>query len=701
MNDRRVYDAAKELNLSSEALVHLLRELDFKVRGYMSVVTPEMLKKVKKKLEEDKRRIKEKDREKEKLRRGKKRKVERRLRKPEEKKRAAIKVKETLAKIKTGEQKPKKREKVERVETKSEKEVRKIQLPELVSVEELAKLLSASSLSLIAKCLELGLMVTINRRLDYETASMIASEYGHDTELISYYEEVAEGKEEVEEIERAPVVTVMGHVDHGKTTLLDYIRKTNVIAKEKGGITQHIGASIITYKDKKITFLDTPGHKAFTAMRARGAQITDIILIVVAADDGVMPQTVEAIDHARDANVPIIVAINKIDLEGARPDMVKQQLAQHNLLLEEIGGDVPAVMVSAKTGMGIDDLLDSLLLIAEMKELKAPLKGNARGYIIETRLDRYKGIVATVLITKGQLKKGNSFVAGTTYGKVRAMYDEFNRAIEEADPSMPVMVLGFEHIPKVGDRFVVLEDDRTAREIARKRQLAERKMIARPPVVRTLQSIQDKIQKGETKELKVIIKGDVGGSVEAMSDSLRELSTEETKITVVHSGVGDITESDVLLASVSDSIIVGYHVGTPSSVKLTAKHEGVEIRVYDVIYKALEDIKLALVGLLEPTYEEKLIGEAEIRQIFDIPKVGKIAGCHVKEGKVIKNAPVKIVRDSGVVGEGKIISLRRTKNTVNEVSAGFECGIGFEEIDDFVVGDIVQVYEMVEKKREV
>ncbi|MEA3431626.1 MAG: translation initiation factor IF-2 [candidate division WOR-3 bacterium] len=700
MNDRRVYDAAKELNLSSEALVHLLRELDFKVRGYMSVVTPEMLKKVKKKLEEDKRRIKEKDREKEKLRRGKKRKVERRLRKPEEKKRAAIKVKETLAKIKTGEQKPKKREKVERVETKSEKEVRKIQLPELVSVEELAKLLSASSLSLIAKCLELGLMVTINRRLDYETASMIASEYGHDTELISYYEEVAEGKEEVEEIERAPVVTVMGHVDHGKTTLLDYIRKTNVIAKEKGGITQHIGASIIAYKDKKITFLDTPGHEAFTAMRARGAQITDIILIVVAADDGVMPQTVEALDHARDANVPIIVAINKIDLEGARPDMVKQQLAQHNLLLEEIGGDVPAVMVSAKTGVGIDDLLDSLLLIAEMKELKAPLKGNARGYIIEARLDRYKGTVATVLITKGQLKKGNSFVAGTTYGKVRAMYDEFNRAIEEAAPSMPVMVLGFEHIPKVGDRFVVLED-RTAREIARKRQLAKREMIARPPVVRTLQSIQDKIQKGETKELKVIIKGDVGGSVEAMSDSLRELSTEETKITVVHSGVGDITESDVLLASVSDSIIVGYHAGTPSSVKMTAKREGVEIRVYDVIYKALEDIKLALVGLLEPTYEEKLIGEAEIRQIFNIPKIGKIAGCYVKDGKVVKNAPVKIVRDSDVVGEGKIISLRRTKNTVNEVSAGFECGIGFEEIDDFVVGDIVQVYEMVEKKREV
>jgi len=356
--------------------------------------------------------------------------------------------------------------------------------------------------------------------------------------------------------------------------------------------------------------------------------------------------------------------------------------------------------VSAKTGVGIDDLLDSLLLIAEMKELKAPLKGNARGYIIEARLDRYKGIVATVLITKGQLKKGNSFVAGTTYGKVRAMYDEFNKVIEEAYLSMPVMVLGFEHIPKVGDRFVVLED-RTAREIARKRQLAEREMVARPPVVRTLQSIQDKIQKGETKELKVIIKGDVGGSVEAMSDSLRELSTEETKITVVHSGVGDITESDVLLASVSDSIIVGYHAGIPSSVKMTAKREGVEIRVYDVIYKALEDIKLALVGLLEPTYEEKLIGEAEIRQIFNIPKIGKIAGCYVKDGKVVKNAPVKIVRDSDVVGEGKIISLRRTKKTVNEVSAGFECGIGFEEIDDFVVGDIVQVYEMVEKKREV
>ncbi len=697
MNERRVYEVAKELNLSSEALIRLLRELGFKVRGYMSVVTSDMLEKVRKKMDEDKQRIKKKDIEREKLRRGKKKKPEKRLKKAEEKKRAEVKVKETLAKIKTGEQKPRRKEKIETVESKPKKEARKIQLPELASVEELAKLLSVSSLTLIGKCLELGLMVTINQRLDYETASMIAAEYNYDTELISYYDEVSEEKEEEEE--RAPIVTVMGHVDHGKTTLLDYIRKTNVVAGEKGGITQHIGASIILHNGKKITFLDTPGHEAFTAMRARGSQVTDIILLVVAADDGVMPQTVEAIDHARDANVPIVVAITKIDLESARPDRVKQQLAQRNLLIEEMGGNVPAVMVSAKTGERIDDLLDSLLLVTEMKELKASYKGRAKGYIIEARLDRYKGIVATVLIASGLLKKGASFVAGTTYGKVRAMYDEFNQVVEEAGPSMPVMVLGFEHIPLVGDKFVVMEDDRTAREIARKRELAKKEMVARPPVVRTLQSIQDKIQKGEAKELKIIIKGDVGGSVEALSDSLEELSTEETRITVIHSGVGEITESDVLLASVSDSITVGYHVGVSSSVETIAKREGVEIRLYDVIYKALEDIKLALVGLLEPEYEEKLIGEAEIRQVFDIPKVGKIAGCYVKDGKVIKNAPAKIIRNSNIIQEGKIISLRRVKNTVNEVSAGFECGIGFEGIDDFVENDIVQVYEIIEKKK--
>lgn len=699
MNEHRVHEVAKELNLSSEALIHLMRQLGFKVRGYMSVVTSEMLEKVKGKMDEDKRNIKKKDREKEKLRRVKKRKIEKRLKRAEEKKRAATKVKETLTKIKAGEQKTRKRVKLERAETKPEKEAKKIQLPELVSVEELAKLLSVSPLTLIGKCLELGLMVTINQRLDYETASMIASEYNYDTELISYYEEVTEEKEE--EIERAPVVTVMGHVDHGKTTLLDYMRKTNVVAGEKGGITQHIGASVITHTGKKITFLDTPGHEAFTAMRARGAQVTDVILIVIAADDGVMPQTAEAIDHARDANVPIMVAINKIDLETARPDRVKQQLAQHNLLLEEMGGDVPAVMVSAKTGEGVDELLDSLLLITEMKELHAPCKGRAKGYIIEARLDRYKGTVATVLITGGLLKKGDSFVAGTIHGKVRAMYDEFNKVVEEALPSAPVMVLGFEHIPSVGDKFVVMGDDRTAREIARKRQLAKREMAAHPPVVRTLQSIQDKIQKGEAKELKIIIKGDAGGSVEALSDSLRELSTDETKITVVHSGVGEITESDVLLASVSGAIIVGYHIGAPSNVGTIAKHEGVEIRLYDVIYRALEDIKLALVGLLEPEYEERLIGEAEIRQVFTIPKIGKIAGCYVKEGKVVKNAPVKIVRNSSVMGEGKIISLRRVKNAVNEALAGFECGIGFENIEDFLAGDVVQVYEVIEKKREI
>lgn len=700
MEHLRVYEVAKELNLSSEALTHLLREQGFKVRGYMSVVTQEMLDKVKKRMDEDKQSIKKKDMRKERLHRRRKGKLEKTLKRPEEKKRAELKVKETLTKIKIGEQKPtKKKEKAEQVPSDEKKDERIIQLPELISVEELAKLLLISPLSLISKCVELGLMVTINQRLDYETASMIASEYDYDTKLISYYEEVAEDEEA--KIERAPVVTLMGHVDHGKTTLLDYVRKTNVVAGEKGGITQHIGASMVVHHNKKITFLDTPGHEAFTAMRARGAQVTDIILIVVAADDGVMPQTVEAIDHARDAKVPIIVAINKTDLENAHPDKIKQQLIQHKLMLEEMGGDIPTILVSAKKGDGVDELLDSILLIAEMEELKAQEKGRAKGYVIEAKLDRYKGTVATILITGGRLKKGDSFVVGTTYGKVRAIYDEFDDIVEEAQPSEPVMVLGFEDIPRAGDRFVVIEEDRQAREIARKRKLAKKEMTYRPTAVRTLQSIQDQIQSGEAKELKVIIKGDVSGSVEAISDSFRELSTEDTKILVVHSGVGEITESDVLLANVSGSIIVGYHIGAPSNVKVLAKSEGVELRMYDVIYKALEDIKLALTGLLEPVFEEKLIGEAEIREVFTIPRIGKIAGCYVKDGVVVKNATVKILRDTEVIGEGKIISLRRIKDVVNEVTAGFECGIGLEDIDEFYKGDMIQVYEVIEKNREI
>lgn len=695
MDNKRIHEVAKDLNLSSDALVRLLRRLEFKVRGYMSVVTPEMLASVKKKMEDDRRSIKRRDTEKKKFFRVKKEEPKKVTKRETE--RAKRKVKQTLVRMKTVE-KPRKRVKYEIPKTEPEKE-KKIQLPELVSVEELAKSLSVSSLLLIGKCLELGLNVTINQRIDYETASVIAAEYNYETELVAYYEEITE--EMGDGVERAPIVTVMGHVDHGKTTLLDYIRETNVVAGEKGGITQHIGASTVVHNDKKITFLDTPGHEAFTAMRARGARVTDIIMIIVAADDGVMPQTVEAINHARDAGVPIIVAINKVDLEGARSERVKQQLMQYRLVLEEQGGDIPAVSISAKTGKGVSELLDSILLISDMQELKAIDSGRANGYVVEARLDRFKGIVGTVLVMGGVLKKGDSFVSGTSYGRVRAMYDEFNRTVEFAGPSTPVMALGFETTPRVGDRFVVMSEDRTAREIARKRGVAEKRRLAAPQSVKSLQSIQDGIQKGETKELKVIVKGDVGGSVEAISDSLEELSTPETKITVVHSGVGEITESDVLLASASGSIIIGYHVKSPVSVNALAKREGIEIRLYDVIYKGLGDIKLALVGLLEPVYEEILIGEAEIKQVFAVSKIGKIAGCYVKEGKVVKDGLVKIYRGEDLVGEGKVVSLKRVKDTVREVSIGFECGIGFEGIEEFKEGDIVRSYELLEKKRDV
>ncbi len=695
MADKRIHEVARELNLSSEALVRLLRQLGFKVRGYMSVITPEMLISVRKRIETDKKNIKKRDQEKRRLERDR-RGIKKGVKKQEEQQKTKIRVKETLKKIKAPDR-TRKKERVVITEVEEQKE-KKIQLPELVSVEELANRFSVSPIALIGKCLELGLMVTINQRIDYETASMLASEYGYETELLSYYEEVVEEEGDLEE--RAPIVTVMGHVDHGKTTLLDYIRKTNVVRGEKGGITQHIGASLVFHDEKKICFLDTPGHEAFTAMRARGARITDIILIVVAADDGVMPQTVEAIDHARDANVPIVVAVNKIDLENARPEVVKGQLMGRKLLLEEQGGDIPSIPVSAKTGKGVGELLDSILLVANMQEIKARSKGRAMGYVIESRLDRYKGIIGNVVVIEGLLKRGDSFIAGTTYGRVRAMYDEFNETLEEAGPSSPVMLLGFEKMPRVGDRFVVMQDDRTAREIARKRDIAEKKLVSSPIATKTLQSVQDEIQKGETKELKMIVKGDVGGSVEAISDSLEELSSEEVRIMVVHSGVGQISESDVLLASASGSIIIGYHVKAPADVSALARKEGVELRLYDVIYKALEDIKLALLGLLEPTYEEIVIGEANIRQVFEIGKLGKIAGCYVKEGKVTKGALVKVIRGEEIIGEGKIASLKRLKDSVGEVATGYECGIGLEDVEDFEEGDIIRAFERQEQKRE-
>jgi translation initiation factor IF-2 len=535
MKNKRLHRAARELHISSEALIKLLRSLGFRVKGYTSFVSDEMIAACKKKMEEDKKFLKAQDRKRERIKAKRKEEKERKKeRKLMERKRAAEKVKETLVKLETKERvkrkksKPPKREE-EKLETK------KISVGELTSVRELAQMLNTEPLDLIAKCLELGLTVTINQRLDFDTVATIADEYGYETELMSYYvEEEVEEEEEGEEIVRPPIVTVMGHVDHGKTSVLDYIRKTNVTRSESGGITQHIGAYEIDFKGKKITFIDTPGHEAFTAMRARGAQVTDVAVLVVAADDGVMPQTVESINHAKDAGIPIIVAINKMDLPNANPEKTKQELLHENVRLEEYGGDVPVCLISAKTGEGIPELLETMLIQADLLELTATKGGLVKGTIIESKKDKGKGIVATVLVLQGTLKKGDAFIAGITSGKVRAMYDEWGVFKEYCEPGSPVQVVGFDKLPNIGDSFVVVEDEKKAREISRSRETAIKEQIRREKRILTLEGVQKELAAGKMKELKIIIKGDVAGSVEAISDSLEELVIKNIKINVIH-----------------------------------------------------------------------------------------------------------------------------------------------------------------------
>lgn len=698
MNNKRLHKAARELHLSSEALLKLLRSLGFRVKGYTSFVSDEMIAACKKKMEEDKKFLKAQDRKREKIRAKRKEERERRKeRKLMERKRAAEKVKETLIKLETKERVKRKKPKPLKLEE-EKVEIRKIRVSELTSVRELAQMLNTEPLDLIAKCLELGLIVTINQRLDFDTVATIADEYGYEAELIPYYveEEVKEEKEVKEAIIRPPIVTIMGHVDHGKTSLLDYIRKTNVTRFESGGITQHIGAYEIEFKGKKITFIDTPGHEAFTAMRARGAQVTDIAVLVVAADDGVMPQTVESINHAKDAGIPIIVAINKIDLPNADPEKTKQELLRENVKLEEYGGDVPVCLISAKTGEGIPELLETILIQADLLELTAAKEGLAKGTIIESKMDKGRGIVATVLVLQGTLRKGDAFVAGITSGKVRAMYDEWGVPKEYCEPGAPVQVVGFDKLPDAGDSFVVVKDEKKAREISKSREAAIKEQIRREKKIATLESIQRELAAGEMKELKIIIKGDVAGSVEAISDSLEKLVIKNIMINVIHKGIGSINESDVLLAKASGAIIIGYHVKANPKAKELADMEGIDIRTYDVIYKAIDEIKMAMEGLLEPEYEEKEIGKVEVRRVFRIPQVGFIAGAYVVSGKVSIGAKARIQRGDKVYEE-EIASLKRFKEDVKEVESGLECGIKFKGELKPEEGDIITVYELIKK----
>jgi translation initiation factor IF-2 len=578
-------------------------------------------------------------------------------------------------------------------------------IQETVTVQELAEKMRVSAAEVIKKLMAMGIMAAINNEIDADTATLVAGEFGLqvevkpavDPEAILQAPEVDPDKQQL----RPCVVTVMGHVDHGKTSLLDSIRETKVTASEAGGITQHIGAYQVEYENKWITFVDTPGHEAFTAMRARGAKVTDIAVLVVAADDGVMPQTVEAINHAKAAEVPIIVAINKMDKPEANPDRIKRELTEHNLVVEDWGGDTICVEVSAKARTGLNELLEMILLVAEMGELKANPDQNARGTVVEAELDKGRGPVATVLVQNGTLRIGDMIIAGVALGRVRAMVDHTGRRVKKASPSMPVEVLGFSEVPPAGELFYAVQDEKMARTIVARRQVKKREEDLRSTAPRvSLDDLFKHIQEGQIKELRVIIKSDVQGSTEALKQSLERLGTDEVKVNIIHGGVGAVTESDIMLASASNAIIIGFNVRPDVNARRAAEAEKVDIRLYRVIYDAIEDVKAAMSGLLDPEYREVVLGRAEIRQIFKVSKVGTIAGCYVVDGKIIRDAGVRVIRDGIVVHEGKLDSLKRFKDDAKEVVQGYECGLTLEKYNELREGDIVEAFTVEAIKRE-
>ncbi|RKX26282.1 MAG: translation initiation factor IF-2 [Candidatus Zixiibacteriota bacterium] len=576
-----------------------------------------------------------------------------------------------------------------------------IEVNEFISVAELAKLMDRKPAELVAKLMELGMMATINQRLDMDTIEMVAGEFGFETrKMAEVGEEARQAENEEELIHRAPVVTVMGHVDHGKTSFLDYVRKTNIVGGEAGAITQHIGAYQVEHNQHKVVFLDTPGHEAFTSMRARGTQITDIVVLIVAADEGIRPQTIEAIDHARAGDVPIVVAISKIDKPGANSENVKSQLANHNLLVEDWGGKVIAVEISSKSGQGIDKLLEMILLQAEMMTLRADPSIRAQGVIVDSQLEKGRGPVATVLVQRGTCKIGDPIVAGVHRGHIRTITNDRNEKLKDIGPSTPAQITGLSGAPQAGDSFMAVKDDQEAREITVKRNQVKREYDSRRPQgAVTLDRIFDQIQDGQVKELRLVIKGDVDGSVEVLSDTLGKIVHDEVRTNIIHDGVGSITESDVLLAAASDAIILGFQVSPDLRARELAKQEKVDVRLYDVIYEAESDIRKALEGMLAPTLTNQFVGAAEVRELFKVPKVGVIAGCHVKEGRVARKDRVRLVRDGTVIYTGNISSLKRFKEDAKEVKEGFECGIGIENFNDIKVGDTIEAIEVVETAR--
>jgi translation initiation factor IF-2 len=625
------------------------------------------------------------------------------------------KMKETMALLQGGGtgKKRQKRRKQKREENAAEREIQDeldreqssiIELTEFITVSDYADLLGVQVGQMITACMGLGMFVSINQRLDAASIELIAAEFDREIKFVDAEQltiEIAEEEDPEESlVPRAPVVTVMGHVDHGKTSLLDYIRKTKVTAGESGGITQHIGAYAVNLPDgRSITFLDTPGHEAFTAMRARGAQATDIVILVVAADDRVMPQTIEAINHAQAGGVPIVVAINKMDKEESNPDKIKQQLSDHNVIVEEWGGKNQCAEVSAHSGLGIDSLLEKVLIEAELMDLKANPNRRASGVILETKVDKGKGVVANVLIQKGTLKVGEPFVAGPYYGRVRIMENELGQKLETAGPSTPIQLTGFDGLPQAGDRLMITQDEKTAKDIATQRQQIKREQDMRKVKHLTLDDIARRMALGDIAELNLIVKGDVDGSIEALSGSLQKISNDEVQVHIIHTGVGAISESDVLLASASDAIIIGFQVRPTVNARKLAEKEEIDIRLFSVIYDAIDAIKDALEGMLSPELGEKITATVEIRETFKVPSIGTIAGCYVTEGKINRNTKIRLIRDGIVIYNGVLASLKRFKDDVKEVAAGYECGIGIQNYNDLKVGDVIEGYEITETKR--
>ena len=727
MSKTRVHELAKTLNIGSKELVEKLKQMNIEVKSHMSVLTDEDVDKVldvfseeeskenkqnsqvkttpesanKKENKEKKENNKVKDKEiteaKEPVSKEEKSKNEDNSSKKSKKKN---KNKDKNKNKHKAEQPVVSQD--ESVNTDMEDDIKVIQLPSKVTVKELAEKLEKNSTEIVMALMKIGVMATINQEIDFEIASIIADSYdviAEEAQEIDLLEEAFKEDDDAEEDteERPPVVVVMGHVDHGKTSLLDAIRHSKVTANEAGGITQHIGAYTVSIDDKPITFLDTPGHEAFTAMRMRGAQVTDVAILVVAADDGVMPQTIEAINHAKAANVEIIVAINKIDKPSANPDRVKQELVEYGLVAEDWGGDTICVPVSAMSKTGIDQLLEMIILVSEMKELKANSGKRARGTIIEAQLDKGRGPVATVLVQNGTLKVGDPIIAGSCYGKVRAMMNDKGQKVKKAGPSIPVEILGLSEVPQAGDMFYVAQNEKQARQVAESVIAKSREdMLKNTPQKVSLDDLFSQIQAGNVKELNIVIKADVQGSVEAVKMSLEKLSNEEVRIRTIHGGVGAITESDVMLASASNAIIIGFNVRPEASAKSVADDQKVDIRLYRVIYNAIEDISAAMKGMLDPVFEEKVVGHAEIRQLFKASGVGTIGGSYVLDGKIVRNCQVRIVRNGVVVYEGELASLRRGKDDVKEVNSGYECGLLFNKFNDIKEGDTVEAFVMEE-----